>query len=286
MTRRLSPPRRGNSPLSSPLLSLLVFVILPKQANAFSPGIFGAQRRSQHRHHSAPSLTRLFANSAVKNALYTQVISDVDDTLKSSGGVNVAGVALGGIDTQYARGEYYPGVAQFMLELSMYSGEGLDLCKTPPKVAILTARAEEFKMALELKDDSSLAVAFREAGEAAGIENWGLGPVLYGSVAEWVIQTRKGLRKFNNFERLLQQDPTGTILQVCASWCCGNAVEAFVNVLAITVSLLCCLHINSCISNMRRNTQCLFFYSTSTLVTLVNWIKKRAKQCCANTPKW
>jgi hypothetical protein len=32
-------------------------------------------------------------------------------------------------------------------------------------------------------------------------------------VAEWLVQTRKGLRKFNNFERLLQQDPTGTILQ-------------------------------------------------------------------------
>lgn len=33
----------------------------------------------------------------------TQVISDVDDTLKSSGGVNVAGIALGGIDVEYDR---------------------------------------------------------------------------------------------------------------------------------------------------------------------------------------
>ena len=41
----------------------------------------------------------------------------------------------------------------------------------------------------------------------------GLGPVLYGSVAEWIVQDRKGLRKFSNFERLLQQDPVGTILQ-------------------------------------------------------------------------
>ena len=31
--------------------------------------------------------------------------------------------------------------------------------------------------------------------------------------AEWIVQDRKGLRKFTNFERLLQQDPTGTILQ-------------------------------------------------------------------------
>lgn len=43
------------------------------------------------------------------------MISDVDDTLKSSGGVNVAGVALGGIDVQYERGDFYPGVAEFML---------------------------------------------------------------------------------------------------------------------------------------------------------------------------
>ena len=41
-----------------------------------------------------------------------------------------------------------------------------------------------------------------------------VGPVLYGSVAEWIAQDRKGLRKFTNFERLIEQDPTGTIFQV------------------------------------------------------------------------
>jgi hypothetical protein len=40
---------------------------------------------------------------------FTQVISDVDDTIKSSGGVKIGDVALGGIDTQYERGEFYPG---------------------------------------------------------------------------------------------------------------------------------------------------------------------------------
>jgi hypothetical protein len=101
-----------------------------------------------------------------------------------------------------------------MLELSMYNPiNGATM--TPPKVAILTARAEEFKMALELKDSSSLAMTFKETGERAGVQHWGLGPVLYGSVAEWIIQERKGLRKFTNFERLLQQDVTGCILQVC-----------------------------------------------------------------------
>ena len=75
---------------------------------------------------------------------FTQVISDVDDTLKSSGGVNVGGVALGGIDVQYERGDFYPGVAEFMLEISRHGLSDED-SKSPPKVAILTARAEEFK---------------------------------------------------------------------------------------------------------------------------------------------
>lgn len=79
---------------------------------------------------------------------------------------------------------------------------------------MLTARAEEFKVALEIKSSSKLAVAMRTAGERAGISGWGVGPVLYGSVAEWIVQFRKGLRKFTNFERLLQQDPTGMIVQV------------------------------------------------------------------------
>jgi hypothetical protein len=150
---------------------------------------------------------------------FTQVVSDVDDTLKSSGGVQVAGVALGGIDVQYDRGQVYPGVAEFMLQLSLGPknkdgvGGPRKNTRVPPKVAILTARAEEFKNALRIKDSSPVAQAFSKAGLSAGIENWGIGPVLYGSVAEWIVQDRKGLRKFSNFERLLQQDPTGSIMR-------------------------------------------------------------------------
>jgi hypothetical protein len=168
---------------------------------------------------------------------FTQVISDVDDTLKSSGGVKFAEVALGGIDTQYERGEIYPGVMEFILQLSLHSlpnsivsmastssaeeesadGAAFQSATTtiqPAKVAILTARAEEFKVALELKDDSKLGKALIDTGRrSAGLQNWGLGPVLYGSVAEWVIQDRKGLRKFTNFERLLQQDPSGQLMR-------------------------------------------------------------------------
>jgi len=153
-------------------------------------------------------------------------------------------VSLGGIDVQYDRGEFYPGVFQFMWEISLFSvvvnqrycdeyrlergskegddsSSGIDAnlgILSPPKVAVLTARAEEFKAALEIKDSSKLAQAFRKTGESSKIcptLDWGIGPVLYGSVSEWIIQHRKGLRKFNNFERLLEQDPSGQIMQVC-----------------------------------------------------------------------
>lgn len=167
----------------------------------------------------------IFQSNEIENQAltFTQVISDVDDTLKSSGGVNVGGIALGGIDVQYERGDLYPGVAQFMLELSAHSllettndkTESASILEqySPAKIAVLTARAEEFKAALELKASSKLATAFRQAGEVSGYVDWGIGPVLYGSVAEWIIQDRKGLRKFSNFERLLQQDPTGQIMR-------------------------------------------------------------------------
>lgn len=41
-----------------------------------------------------------------------QIITDIDDTVKSSGGVRLlgkVGPALGGIDTQYKRNDFYPG---------------------------------------------------------------------------------------------------------------------------------------------------------------------------------
>ncbi len=111
--------------------------------------------------------------SYLQSTRFTQVISDVDDTLKSSGGVSVGGVALGGIDVQYERGDFYPGVGEFMLELSRY-GLSEDAAAYPAKIAILTARAEEFKAALEIKEGSKLAVALRSAGEKAGVDGWGV----------------------------------------------------------------------------------------------------------------
>ena len=199
-------------------------------AGTSQPALMRRRRTCSTATPAATPTTTTTTATALNYQPFTQVISDVDDTIKSSGGVNVAGVALGGIDTQYARGDFYPGVFQFYLELSLYPVEQINESLVsassaerkddvympkinPSKVSVLTARAEEFKAALELKEDSKLAVSFRRAGEDAGVDGWGLGPVLYGSVAEWIIQDKKGLRKFNSFEQLVQQDPTGRIMR-------------------------------------------------------------------------
>ena len=69
----------------------------------------------------------------------TQVVTDIDDTIKSSGGVNLGGIALGGVDASYARHSFYPGVFQFGLALASHTAKPRD---PPNKMAVLTARAE------------------------------------------------------------------------------------------------------------------------------------------------
>ena len=53
----------------------------------------------------------------------TQVVTDIDDTVKSSGGVTLAGIPLGGVDTSFARNSFYPGVFQFGLELASHTAK-------------------------------------------------------------------------------------------------------------------------------------------------------------------
>ena len=69
-------------------------------------------------------------------------------------------------------------------------------------MAVLTARAREFREFLEIRQSDKLCVGFRERGAARGHPDWGIGPVLYGSVQEWICQDRKGWRKYENFKLL------------------------------------------------------------------------------------
>lgn len=138
-----------------------------------------------------------------------QVVTDIDDTIKSSGGVRLSGVPLGGLDTQYARGDAYPGVFQFMFELADHR---MPIDSTPLPIAVLTARARELKAVLELREGDPVCAGFRGAArtKGAGGCDWGVGPVLYGSIAEWVFQDRKGWRKYQNFQILLEGSPEST----------------------------------------------------------------------------
>ena len=121
-----------------------------------------------------------------------RVITDIDDTVKSSGGVAIPlggfSIPLGGVDTSFQRNSFYPGVFQFDLEIACHATR---VGGKPEKVAVLTARAEEFRFALEIKQSSKLCIGFRKAGESRSLSDWGVGPVLYGSVQEWICQERK-----------------------------------------------------------------------------------------------
>jgi len=153
---------------------------------------------------SAPATGRASAGTRM------QVITDIDDTVKSSGGVKLGNIPLGGIDTQYTRGKFYPGVFRFMLALAEHE---LPPDVAPLRCAVLTARAREFLWALQLTESDPICTAFRNEGGKAGYANrWGIGTVLYGSVQEWILQHRKGWRKFENF-KLLRQECTAALLK-------------------------------------------------------------------------
>jgi hypothetical protein len=62
------------------------------------------------------------------------------------------------------------------------------------------------KFALALKPSHKISKAYRLLGEKYGFKDWGIGDVYYGSVKEWIMQERKGLRKFKNFEKLVKKD--------------------------------------------------------------------------------
>lgn len=75
-------------------------------------------------------------------------------------------------------------------------------------MAVLTARAREFKFALALKPGDKICSAYRAIGRLNGFSDWGIGEndVYYGSVVEWIFQERKGARKLANFEIMVQND--------------------------------------------------------------------------------
>ncbi|CXI60611.1 conserved Plasmodium protein, unknown function [Plasmodium berghei] len=128
----------------------------------------------------------------------TQVIIDIDDTIRSSGGYKLFNYALGGVDAQYHRGETYPGSFQFIFELAMN--------KLPPEckpllLSVLTARIPQ----VPITENSFLNIKFNEVAERRGIKNWGIdcdNKTLYSTLKEWVWNETRGEKKFINFKQL------------------------------------------------------------------------------------
>jgi hypothetical protein len=144
-----------------------------------------------------------------KTSTHTKVVTDIDDTIVSSGGVKILGFTIGGVDNQYKRGQLYPGAIQFAFELS-HSQQQLasspeattveqstqpsavdTTAKTTTttttttkiqyipvsgaKVSVLTARAKELKYLLRLKESGKVCTAYRKVGQAQGMHDWGIG---------------------------------------------------------------------------------------------------------------
>lgn len=204
-----------------------------------SPKIGDEKRSSQEpREDHRRKYLKIFDGPTRRGRRKTQairVVTDIDDTVVSSGGLSIFGIHLGGVDNRFKRGQFYPGAINFALELSKFNPNNLNntangklstrsaeakLPKSsnilasatskeldlPARVAVLTARAKEFKFALALKPTGKLFKAYQHVGKKHGAENWGIGDVYYGSVAEWILQGRKGLRKYKNFQILMKED--------------------------------------------------------------------------------
>ncbi|CAA9988762.1 hypothetical protein, conserved in Apicomplexan species [Plasmodium knowlesi strain H] len=128
----------------------------------------------------------------------TQVIIDIDDTIRSSGGYKFFNYALGGVDAQYQRGETYPGSFQFIFELAMNK---LSSEAKPLLLSVLTARIPQ----VPITEDSFLNKKFNEVAERRGIKSWGIdceNKILYSTLKEWVWNETRGEKKFVNFKHL------------------------------------------------------------------------------------
>ncbi|OLP87368.1 hypothetical protein AK812_SmicGene31400 [Symbiodinium microadriaticum] len=100
-----------------------------------------------------------------RGSVGAQILSDVDDTIKCSGGPRG-----GGIDEK----EIYPGAVQFMLEIARGRAAGtFTKDRPPPNVRLLSARPEKLGF-LRMKPTSKVAREFQRVAKANELPSWGI----------------------------------------------------------------------------------------------------------------
>ena len=108
--------------------------------------------------------------------LPVQIMLDVDDTIKSSGGGSPNASAfqrLAGCDSNFIHGAMYPGAAQFVRALARKAEDRRKLLQP----ALMSARPEEFaEYAIKASDPAVLAMEDHGAVHAAGYPYQGFSP--------------------------------------------------------------------------------------------------------------
>lgn len=134
------------------------------------------------------------------------VLTDVDDTIKCSGGPPAgADTVCSGTSPH----NMYPGVAEFALALA----RGPNDSTTPPKVVPLSARPDELSAFLAMRDDTPEGQAYANAASSQNISGWGLDVdnAQYGSgldLTDFHVDTdltgfdKMGFRKYNNWKSI------------------------------------------------------------------------------------
>jgi len=146
------------------------------------------------------SITKEDDPTSIEYRGFRRAFSDIDDTMKCSNRAR-----FHGIDTNCDyKGEIYPGVAQFQLEISLGPHENINEAGSqlePPSPVPLSARPTEARLFLALSHDDKAYLHFEAIGQMNGFEGWALDVegAQYGSVFSAFSMVRR------DFEAVLPQ---------------------------------------------------------------------------------